>query len=210
MASVHRVRGLFPSALHYLDKQVLTEQLHTNPLGEILYNVPRAADKWNSYATWEYKRLCTQIHTLSLTHTNTEAWHTENLTKQRSLMIITGSESKRKTYKCEKWSVKMWRSLTFPWTQTFVSLYAKIILLGFKRHKITGWEIIVHKRTLDTCGHDQNTWLKKMKAFNSQLRPLETARWVQTQHGIDTDEKNEQKRRRGKCEKDYCSAKASE
>lgn len=71
----------------------------------------------------------------------------------------------------------------------FVSLYAEIILLGFKRHKITGWEIIVHKHTLDTCGHDQNTWLKKkMKAFNSQLKPLETARWVQTQHGIDTEE----------------------
>jgi len=33
----------------------------------------------------------------------------------------------------------------------------KIILLSFKRHKITGWEIIVHKRTLDTCSHDQNT-----------------------------------------------------
>lgn len=73
-------------------------------------------------------------------------------------------------------------------TDVCLSLYAEIILLGFKRHKITGWEIIVHKHTLNTCGHDQNTWLKKMKAFNSQLRPLETARRVQTQHGIDTEE----------------------
>lgn len=123
--------------------------------------------------------------------TQNETWHTENLTKQRSLTIITRSESKRKTYKGEKWSVKTWRSLTFPWTQMFVSLSlcTKIILLGFKRHKITGREIIVHKRTLDRCGHDQNTWLKKMKAFNSQLRPLETACWVQTQHGIEKTNK---------------------
>lgn len=78
MASVHRVRGLFPSALHYLDKQVLTEQLHTNPLGEILYNVPRAADKWNSYATWEYKRLYAHKHPGFLSHTLTQRHgHTE-------------------------------------------------------------------------------------------------------------------------------------
>lgn len=37
-----------------LDKHVLTEQLHTNPLGEILYFVPQAADKWNSYRTCEH------------------------------------------------------------------------------------------------------------------------------------------------------------
>lgn len=166
MASVHRVRGLFPSALHCLDKQVLTEQLHTNPLGEILYNVPRAADKWNSYATWEYKRPYAHKHThaLSLTRRN-KAWHAGILTKQRSLVIITGSETKREMYKGEKWSVKMRRSLMFPWTQMFVPLYAEITLLGFKRHKITGWEIIVHKRALDTCGHDQNTWLKKNESI---------------------------------------------
>lgn len=49
------VRGRTPQLPHphspSLDKHVLTEQLRTNPLGEILHFVPQAADKWNSYST---------------------------------------------------------------------------------------------------------------------------------------------------------------
>lgn len=46
--------GPFPPHSLGLDKHVLTEQLHTNPLGEILHIVPQAADKWNSYSTWKH------------------------------------------------------------------------------------------------------------------------------------------------------------
>ncbi len=137
-------------------------------------------------------------HTLTQRHGHTErGWHTENLTKQRSLWIITGSETKREMYKGRKMVSKDVKVIDVSLDTDVCLPTPKIILLSFKRHKITGWEIIVHKRTLDTCGHDQNTWLKKMKAFNSQLRPLETARWVQTQHGIDTEGKKTKKQQKG-------------
>ncbi len=168
MASVHRVRGLFPSALHCLDKQVLTEQLHTNPLGEILNNAPRAADKWNSYATWEHKRPYTHTHTLSLTHMNAEAWsHRMRLTHRKLDKAKKSVDSKRKWDKergeGRKMVSKNVKVIDVSLDTDVCLPMLKIILLSFKRHKITGWEIIVHKRTLDTCSHDQNTWLKKWK-----------------------------------------------
>lgn len=51
------VRALFPPHFPSLDKHVLTEQLHTNPLGEILHIVPQAADKWKSYSTCKHDLL---------------------------------------------------------------------------------------------------------------------------------------------------------
>lgn len=54
------VRGLFPHTLP-VDKHVLTEQLHTNPLGEILHIVPQAADKWNSYSTCKHNFSWTEV-----------------------------------------------------------------------------------------------------------------------------------------------------
>ena len=62
------VRGLFPCALPSLDKHVLTEQLHTNSLGEILHIVPQAADKWDSYTSCKHERMRTHTHR----HTDTQ------------------------------------------------------------------------------------------------------------------------------------------
>lgn len=67
------VRGLFPPHSPSLDKHVLTEQLHTNPLGEILHIVPQAADKWNAYSTCEHDllRMDTQKCICAYTQLNT-------------------------------------------------------------------------------------------------------------------------------------------
>ena len=63
------LRGLFPPHSPSLDKHVLTEQLHTNPLGEILHIVPQAADKWNSYSTCKHDLLRTDTQKCICTHT---------------------------------------------------------------------------------------------------------------------------------------------
>lgn len=67
------VRGLFPPHSPSLDKHVLTEQLHTNPLGEILHIVPQAADKWDSYSTCKHDllRMDTQKCICAYTQLNT-------------------------------------------------------------------------------------------------------------------------------------------